>query len=425
MLMIHGEIRDDLQMEEALSEVRRQIPQTLAAKPLAVEEVVAAADRLARDVIEERLALTAPGYDVTQIAQMFLAENLTKRYELELSHLPRENGRGGRFLRQPLGVLLHIAAGNMDVLPAYSVLEGLLAGNINLLKLPSLDGGLSLVLLKRLTEYEKKLANYIYVFDTPSTDIEELGRLMELAHGIAVWGSDAAVRAVRAGAPANVRLIEWGHKLSFAYLRERIVPEEKLRQLARHILLTRQLLCSSCQVIFLNTADFEEVKAFGQHFAELLGEQEGLYPLPQAIEGKLTIERLTKRLEGFYEENPCYINRYSGVVCRADPDLELSPQFGNVYVKPLPEQKLISALWPQKGYLQTAGIYPREEGLIRLLAAAGVTRICAVEEMSELCLPDSHDGRLPLLEYSRLVFCHSLPPKAFPLGSDDLFHPEI
>lgn len=405
MLLIQGKVQKNRQTEEALRKLRRQIPRTLAAEPLAMETVAAASDRLAREVLEGRLAWAAPGYDVAGIARMFLRENLEKRYRLELSHLPRENGQGGRFLRQPLGVLLHIAAGNMDVLPAYSVLEGLLAGNINLLKLPSADSGLSLWLLKRLIEYEKKLQDYIYVFDTPSADTQKMRQLMELAHGIAVWGSDAAVQAVRAAAPANVKLIEWGHKLSFAYLYDSEVPEEKLRGLARHILATRQLLCSSCQVIFVNTDDFEAVKSFGRRFARLLREQEKEYPLPGPIQGKLTIESLTKKLEGFYEKNPCYRNRQSSVICRADSRLELSPQFGNVYVKPLSEKKLTAALWPQKGYLQTAGIYPKEEERIRRLAAAGVTRICGIEEMSDVCLPDSHDGRLPLLEYSRLAFC--------------------
>lgn len=37
----------------------------------------------------------------------------------------------------PLGVLFHIAAGNAEALPAYSVAEGLLMGNVNLLKLPA------------------------------------------------------------------------------------------------------------------------------------------------------------------------------------------------------------------------------------------------------------------------------------------------
>ena len=50
----------------------------------------------------------------------------------------------GRTQTVPLGTLFHVTAGNVDGLPAFSAVEGLLTGNINLVKLPSGDQGLSL-----------------------------------------------------------------------------------------------------------------------------------------------------------------------------------------------------------------------------------------------------------------------------------------
>lgn len=67
--------------------------------------------------------------------------------------------------------------------------------------------------------------------------------------------------------------------------------------LARHILETSQLLCSSCQVIYLNTDDFELVQQFGRTFAKIVGELESNYELPLPVLGKLAIEKLTKELE--------------------------------------------------------------------------------------------------------------------------------
>ena len=64
---------------------------------------------------------------------------------LVLSGLVRALGLADRLagvLARPLGVLLHIAAGNADGLPAFSVAEGLATGNINILKLPQADNGL-------------------------------------------------------------------------------------------------------------------------------------------------------------------------------------------------------------------------------------------------------------------------------------------
>jgi len=78
----------------------------------------------------------------------------------------------------PLGVLLHIAAGNADGLPAFSILEGLLTGNINILKLSAAEGGISVRLLLEFIKAEPVLADYIYVFDYSSRDIEHIEKLI-------------------------------------------------------------------------------------------------------------------------------------------------------------------------------------------------------------------------------------------------------
>ena len=113
----------------------------------------------------------------------------------------------------PLGTLLHITAGNMEGLPVFSIVEGLLTGNVNILKVPGNDGGLSLDIILRLIRLEPALADYIYVFDTSSGDLPAMRRMEEMADGIVVWGGDSAVAAVRRSAPPGTRLIEWGISL--------------------------------------------------------------------------------------------------------------------------------------------------------------------------------------------------------------------
>lgn len=63
--------------------------------------------------------------------------------------------------------------------------------------------------------------------------------------------------AARSMAPAGCKLIEWSHRLSFAYVSGR-PPEEEWYALARHILSTGGLLCSSCQVIYLDTDSLDD-----------------------------------------------------------------------------------------------------------------------------------------------------------------------
>lgn len=78
------------------------------------------------------------------------------------------------------------------------------------------DSGLSLALLPLLVETQPSLAPWIHAFEISSQDTDSLRRLAGQADGTAVLGGDGAVTAVRALAPPDCRLVEWGHRLSFA-----------------------------------------------------------------------------------------------------------------------------------------------------------------------------------------------------------------
>ena len=94
------------------------------------------------------------------------------------------------------------------------------------------------------------------------------------------------------------------------------------------------------------------------------------------------------------------------VTLREDSELELSHLHGGVLVKRLPRGKLVSALAPCRGRLQTAGLicHPEERAeLSALLARAGVNRITAPGHMSDSLPLEAHDGEYPLRRYVRVV----------------------
>lgn len=404
MLLINGEVYENDCSSKLIKEVRKRMLVTLAKEPLDVEVVLEAADQLAKEVLDGNMELGEfERYDICKIANSFCRKELEKKLLLELLHLPTKTASGKKLMLAPLGTILHIAAGNVDALPAYSVLEGLLAGNINLLKLPSADDGLSISLLKKLMEYAPILKEYIYVFDTPSSDLDTIRQLMNMVNAIVTWGSDEAITAVRQNAPVNTKLIEWGHKLSFAYIKDLSVPDMKLEGLARHLFDTNQVLCSSCQVIYVNTTKFDEVKTFGERFASSLQGVESSYEIPRMVRGKITIELLTRELENLGSSMVCYRNEKSSVICSEDSRLEPSLLFGTIYVKPLLEENMIKELYDNKSYLQTVGIYPNEKSLREKLIRLGVTKICEIDKMTEFDMTTTHDGVFALQQYSRLV----------------------
>ena len=294
MIIAGGKIYESKLQDRILSVMERKINKTLAGKPLDTQKVITAIDGLGKDIgagrydgLIDALPVDDPRRYKLLAAEMLTRENMELKLRTELVKAPEAIGAVKTKI-MPLGVIFHIAAGNMDGLPAFSIAEGLLTGNINILKLPQADNGLSVEIINRLLEYEPDLADYIYVFDTPSSDIRAMQKMAAMADGIAVWGGDEAVRAVRQLAPVSARLIEWGHKLGFVYIshsRAEDIDREELKALARHIASTKQLLCSSCQVIYIDTDSTEELHGFCKSFLPIL-EEAVCANAPKSIGGK-------------------------------------------------------------------------------------------------------------------------------------------
>lgn len=420
MILYRGEICEDKELPRLLERLEADCLETIAGQTIDRETVVAACDALARRVeagdYDSVLQpfLTAFSIDPARFREaLFLFKREALSYKLAVELGPEDlpdltpPGRAPiRRRRMPLGVLFHMAAGNVDGLPAYSVVEGLLAGNVNILKLPAQDRGASLLLLRELVRLEPRLRDFVYVFDVPSTDLQSLERFAKIADAVVVWGGDEAVRAARTLAGPDTALICWGHKLSFAYAVPP-VSDGDLEALADHICATGQLLCSSCQGIFLDTGDMGEVYALAERFFPILQAAARRHPpADPALRARATLELYARELEA--DSGGRRICRGGGVSVTAAPDsrLELGLLAGNCWVKPLPRDQIVPRLKPRKGCLQTAGLLCPEgerEALSALLARAGVVRVTGPGDMSRTVPGEAHDGTYPLAAYTRIV----------------------
>ena len=423
MILANGIQYESSMQSEILAGLEEKLNATLAGPPLEPETVVAAIDALGRRVAAGEFDAQIDAMQIDGAEQYKeMAVRLLRRDSLEFKLRtelgpafrpdyvtePPEGLRPLRVLTRPLGVLLHIAAGNADGLPAFSVAEGLATGNINILKLPQADNGLSLEIFRALLDQEPRLADWLYVFDTPSSDLRAIQKMAELSDGIVVWGGEAAVAAVRRFAHPGTKLIEWGHRLSFAYL-SGPRPAAELEALADHIVATRQLLCSSCQVIYLDTERDADLTAFCEGFWPILkAAAEARRPRTLGAVAELTLRTYTDRLEAVLDggKGKPWSSPLCSLIPKEDSALELSPMFGNVLVKRLPRERIIPVLRRAKPYLQTAGLgcepADREE-LISLLTRAGVTRITFPGSMSASIPGEAHDGCYPLRRYLRIV----------------------
>ena len=414
-MFANGALLPDSRLPQVLSGLEEEITKILGGPPLEAETVLDALEALGEELDSGALdgliaQYTPPGTreELDRVHPRFSRAALEERLDLELGGLsgPRPFGRSEI---RPLGVLLHIAPGNMAGLPAFTAAEGLLTGNVNLVKLPHVDKGLTLAIFQKLTELEPRLTPYLYAFDIPSGDTASLRRLTALADGIVTWGGDGAVTALRKLAPPGVKLIEWGHRLSFAYV-SREASQDDLTALADHIVSTGGLLCSSCQVVYVDTDCLSVAERFCKRFLPVLEKAAASCHSSPGQAAQAALYARETALEHIVDR-PEWGERFFGgqgcsLTLRRDYELELSHLHGNVLVKRLPQDRLISALRPCRGRLQTAGLIcpePEREALTALLARAGVNRVTAPGHMSDSLPLEAHDGEYPLRRYVRVV----------------------
>ncbi len=417
MILFEGKLYEDSELDNIFDKLCDSCLKTIESRRDIASIVIETCDRLAENIKggkydEIILPMLERGIftkgQLREAVAFFEKSNLQKKYDTELGVI--KSAESEKKHVEPLGVLFHIAAGNAEGLPFYSVIEGMLAGNVNILKLPSMDDGLSVMLLHELVKTEPELSGYVSVFDVPSTNISSLKFLAGLADGIVVWGSDDAVRAARTMADPQTQIISWGHKLSFAYATPEIFKEAEnteLIGLARHICETRQLLCNSCQGIFVDSDDKNVILDAGRTFLGILEKAaEEFAEEPVGIRGKISIALYNEELESANTGKKILRGNGVSVIVSMDNELELSHMFKNCWVKPLPRKDIVKALKGKRGHLQTVGLICHDEERVELaeiLAKTGATRIAHGGNMSHTEPGAAHDGEYPLRRYTRIV----------------------
>ncbi|WP_269854670.1 acyl-CoA reductase [Streptomyces sp. RPT161] len=449
-----GAFIDDAEAAKRLADLPAAVERALA-EPLDTETVLAACDALsaalrdpARDV-RARLArpLVDAGTDaeeaeavLTEIAEAISRTALTRKLRRELGgpapeRLTRPDARATVFEAwAPVGLVVHIAPGNSAGVAPLSVIEGLLAGNVNVLKTSSGDTELAQLLLAELAAADPTgaIEARLIALRFPSSRQEWLRDICAPADAVAVWGGEAAVEGVAAHVPAGCRLVEWGHKISFGYLTRDVWADPRtLAELAADVCRFEQQACSSPQVVYLDTDDTAEVFDFARRFAAVLREVSAERPAPEtdeAARAEITTTELIARLESHLGLTQV-ITAEDGswrVLADSRPALTASPLHRSIWVKPLPRSRMTSVLRPMRRYLQTAAIGGSRAdiaALSRAAIAAGVLRVTPVGAMPDSYHGEPHDGVYALQRYSRRVSVQADDQFADVACLDDLVRP--
>ncbi|MFG2785982.1 acyl-CoA reductase [Streptomyces sp. NPDC048419] len=428
-----GEWIDEAEAERRLDQLDDFARDALA-RPLSALTVLSACDRLATALTDPANPFTGrltkrmredgfAGGEVThtlrEVAAALGREALETKLMRELGAI--DPGRLARFdLRRevyeawlPLGLLVHVAPGNAPAVGALSVIEGLLGGNVNVVK-TSGSRRFTHDLLAELARHDQtgRIAERIVVLGFPSSRTAWLEQLCAAADGVAAWGGEEAIAGIAALVRTGCRLVDWGPKLSFAYLTaDAWSSPQVLQGIAADVCRLDQQACSSPQVVYLDTHEENEVLAFAERLAAILAESVAASQpaQPSLLESaEITNTVLVTRLEEHLGLTRVHAADDGSWHVLADlrSALRASPLHRSVWVKPLPRERIGEVLRPMRHYLQTVGMGASRTDtavLATAVLAAGAQRVTVPGQMLSSYNGEPHDGVYALQRYCRRV----------------------
>ena len=431
--------RVQTEKELCLNGMNQSISEALALGTPDVRRVIASLDKLGKYMVsdEEFLLpeLTELGLSREEALQtkkdslaVLSADESFKKIKRELGELPFEinrlSSREEAFEGwMPVGVLGHVTSSNDAMLPFFSSVEGILTGNINIIKTASGAHKVAMTMVEKLCEIDESLCPYFYVFPLSSKDEDLLKSMFSLCNAVAVWGSDGATAGVRKLAPSGVKIIEWGNRISFAYFTKNGYNKDALKGLAEDVCVNDQQACSAPQMVYYETDSKEELIEFARDFMDILQEVSDTYPLhptSQAEKAELTTQIQLCHLDELMGEAKLYNGKGCRVFVKFDNELCASPLYRTVIVKAIKRNELISVLRPFRSYLQSVGLAcGRDEiaELSSLLLAGGVNRITEPGLMMGGYTGEPHDGVPAMTQYLKRV---SIINSNLPKGSMSL-----
>lgn len=423
--IFRGVRKNSLDLIEPLQELNATISADLGENRVQLRKIIWALGQIGEKLKNEK------DYLIKELCELGLSEEEAQETKIGATYVLNERGLYNKVKRElfetplqftrrestdlqleaymSLGVLGHVTSSNDPVLPFLSAVEGLLTGNVNIIKTARNGSGVVLTLTETLCEICPELSSYMYVLPISSKEPELLRCMFDCCDGIAVWGSEGAVSGVRDLAAPGIRIIDWGHRISFAYFTEAGRNRKSLEDLAAQICSNEQQACSSPQVIYYETEDKEALKAFAKEVYDVMAEISPRYPLhgmtPEE-RAELTTQTQLCELKEIMGDGICLNGGSFRIFVEYDHELSSSPLYRSIIVKPMTRKDIILSLRPFRSYLQTVGLSCAANELVDLthrMMKAGATRVTTPSKMLDGYEGEPHDGVYALSRYVKRV----------------------
>ncbi len=343
----------------------------------------------------------------------FLAEDFGNPQLLD-DFVPRAKGGFSKAFGPDVAV--HVWAGNVPGLCLWSLISGLLVKSGTIGKVASAEPLLAGWFAQLLVEIDPGLADCLAVVWWKGGDEAQEKVFFGQADLVLAYGGTAALADVRRQVPVTTRFLPFGHKLSFGLVAASALDARKApkaaQQAAYDVVRYDQQGCYSPHVFYVARGGKISPDEFSRYLAHELSALEKKYPRRTLSLGEaadLAAWRGTEEINSLSPGGPQVAGEGDWTVVYNASLQPLAPGALNRTVRVVAVDQLadvIPLLAPHRAFLQTVGVAAAPRELFEMaeqLGRAGVTRICALGQMSSPEAGWHHDGRFSLLDMVQMV----------------------
>ena len=349
-------------------------------------------------------------------------ENFQALLEQDLGHAQRldkivaadaeQKADRGAIARAP-ELLVHIAAGNLPVPALMSIVLGVLVRSAQFVKCATGTTLLPRLFAHSLYEAEPKLGACLEIAEWPGGDHTLADALFGEAGCVTATGTDETLESIRMRLPAQARFVGYGHRVSFAFVTNRVLTGLNSRKVveraAADVVAWNQLGCLSPHVIYVEEGGSLSAERFAEALGQELEQREAQEPrgeLPVEAAAAIASRRSLYEVRAAHSpDTRQWVSRNSTawtVVYEAEPRFQLSCLNRFIYVKGVKDlTEALQSADSVRGKVSTVGLAATEDHAQELateLARWGVARVCPLGQMQNPPLAWRHDGRPALAD---------------------------
>ncbi len=209
---------------------------------------------------------------------------------------------GGLVKAVPKGILLHVTAGNVFLSSIDSLIMGFLTKNISVLKVSSSNQFFPLFFAEKLKSFDAKkiLSDKFAVLHWKGGDVDTESFIKSKVNTIIAWGGEEMIKSYQKELPQNVKLLDFGPKISLQVITKQALDNKFLslvaEAVARDVIPWDQSACASPQNLYLQEG-IDEVE-----FMSALDAAFNASPKRGEISDDEAVEILKEKFRGLYSE---------------------------------------------------------------------------------------------------------------------------